>query len=63
MYLVAVIVPRTTPISYQMRPSDTMGRLLIMRSPDSSLYSYIQLKLNAYIAYHNATSGGKHPFY
>lgn len=46
-------IPTQTPVSFHIRDKDN-GTLVIMRSPDSSLYKYLQLKLNGYIAYFNA---------
>jgi basic membrane protein A len=46
-------IPSQMPMSYHLR-KDATGTLLVMRAPDSTLYNYLRLKLNGYIAYYNA---------
>ena len=49
----AQAIPTQTAMSFQLR-NDNTGTLLIMRSPEATLYSYLQLKINGYVAYYNA---------
>jgi hypothetical protein len=46
-------IPSRTPMSFHIRGNQP-GTLLIMRSPDATLYNYLRLKVNGYVAFYNA---------